>query len=217
MCKRMDNMAPSKAINSEIEITVLIEDKPAPADGDIPSKLKYEHGLSFFIRTGTVNFLFDAGQSRNFAVNAEKIGIDLTAADFAVISHGHYDHGGGIAGFLELNSSAPVYLHEKAGLPIYFSRKAAAKEDYIGLPQKPFSDFPERFTYISSHSQAAPGIHILCCSRISDRSPIFKNESFFNRDENGEHEETFIHEIFVVIERETDFTLITVCSHSNII
>jgi 7,8-dihydropterin-6-yl-methyl-4-(beta-D-ribofuranosyl)aminobenzene 5'-phosphate synthase len=217
MCGRMDNMPSEKAINSEIEVTVLIEDKPAPADGGSPSKLKHEHGLSFFIKTESANFLFDTGQSNNFAVNAEKTGIDLTTADFAVISHGHYDHGGGIGSFLELNKTAPVFLHEKAALPVYFSRKAASKEEYIGIPQKPLKEFPERFSYISSHIKAASGIHILCCSEISDRSPIFKNESFFKRDEKGEHEETFMHEIFVVIERDTDFILISGCSHSNII
>ena len=52
--------------------------------------------------------MFDTGQSELFSKNAEALGIDLGGVDIAVLSHGHYDHGGGLAKFLELNKTAPV-------------------------------------------------------------------------------------------------------------
>ena len=87
-----------------------------------------EHGLSLYIETGEYKILFDMGKTSAFADNAEKLGVDLAAVDFAVLSHGHYDHGGGLKRFLQINDHAPVYVSPDAFVPHY---NAAGKN--IGL------------------------------------------------------------------------------------
>lgn len=82
-----------------------------------------EHGLSFYIETGSSKLLFDMGQTDLFLKNAAALGADLSAVDTAFVSHGHYDHGGGLAAFLEINDHAPVYVHQKAFEP-HFSHKS---------------------------------------------------------------------------------------------
>ena len=71
--------------------------------------------------------LLDVGPGEEFVNNAKKLGVDLSAVDLCVISHGHDDHGGGLERFLRENSHAPVYLAEGA-----FDRHFAGKEE-IGL------------------------------------------------------------------------------------
>ncbi len=78
-----------------------------------------EHGLSIFIQTHGKNILFDAGSTDLPIINAAKLGIDLKEADLAVISHGHYDHTGGFPAFAEINSRAPIYIHEHALIPTF--------------------------------------------------------------------------------------------------
>ena len=90
--------------------------------------LAAEHGLSLFVETRRHNILFDSGQSAAFAGNAERMGVDLGRADLAVLSHGHYDHGGGLKRFLELNDHAPVYVSRCAFSPLF-----NAAGEYIGL------------------------------------------------------------------------------------
>ena len=80
-------------------------------------RLEAEHGLSLYIETEKHRILFDTGQSEAFARNAEALGIDLATVDIAFLSHGHYDHSGGLKRFFELNSQAPVYMHSMAFEP----------------------------------------------------------------------------------------------------
>ena len=73
--------------------------------------LTASHGLSLYIETPKHNILFDMGPDNEYIHNAEKLGVDLKAVDIAVLSHGHYDHGGGLAMFRLLNDHAKIYLH----------------------------------------------------------------------------------------------------------
>ena len=86
-----------------------------------------EHGLSLLIEAGGHAVLFDMGQSEAFADNAQKMGVDLNRVDAAVLSHGHYDHGGGLGRFFRENDHAPVYMHAQAFEPHY------SHERFIGL------------------------------------------------------------------------------------
>jgi 7,8-dihydropterin-6-yl-methyl-4-(beta-D-ribofuranosyl)aminobenzene 5'-phosphate synthase len=83
-------------------IKVLAENTSATND------LCSEHGLSLYIETKGHKLLFDTGASAFFAENAIKMNVDLSAVDLAVISHGHYDHGGGLKTFLNINTCARV-------------------------------------------------------------------------------------------------------------
>jgi 7,8-dihydropterin-6-yl-methyl-4-(beta-D-ribofuranosyl)aminobenzene 5'-phosphate synthase len=110
-----------------IRITILIDDKKSRPD------LNAEHGLSLWIEYGDKRILFDTGQSNALVGNAEKLGIDLAQTDAIVLSHGHYDHTGGLAAVLDIAAKAKVYLHPSALEP-KFSRKGA-KIQSIGMPE----------------------------------------------------------------------------------
>ena len=103
-----------------MKITVLAENTLSEKISQpLKEKLKTEHGLSLFIETENHKILFDMGQTNIFIENAKHLELDLENVDFAILSHGHYDHGGlhssenqlfGVSGFLLLNKSAPIFL-----------------------------------------------------------------------------------------------------------
>lgn len=95
-----------------------------------------EHGLSLYIETGEHKILFDTGVSPAFAENAEKLGVDLAQVDTVIISHGHYDHTGGLATFLKLNDKGKIYISRHA-FNHFMARREGGRLEYIGLPELP--------------------------------------------------------------------------------
>ena len=91
-----------------------------------------EHGLSYFVEACGKRFFFDLGADGAFLGNARALGRDPASAGFAVISHGHYDHGGGLAAFLDANPSAKVYIR-KGAFDRRYSHKPGCELEYIGL------------------------------------------------------------------------------------
>jgi len=90
-----------------------------------------EHGLSLHIQSLNHSILFDMGQGTLFASNAEQLGVSIRDIDTAIVSHGHYDHGGGLATFLSCNPDSRVYIHREAFQPHYSLRDDGLH--YIGL------------------------------------------------------------------------------------
>ncbi len=110
-----------------ISITVLCDDVAQAG-------LMAEHGLSFWIETPSGNVLFDTGQGVAMMQNANALGVGLAWADAVVLSHGHYDHTGGLSAALNAAKNATIYLHSAALEPKY-TRDAGGTVRSIGMPE----------------------------------------------------------------------------------
>ncbi len=84
----------------KIKITTLSDNTVAQGG----KQLIGEHGLSFCIETGNQKILFDTGQGIAISNNAGVLGIDLSRIDAVILSHGHYDHSGGLKSLLGYNT-----------------------------------------------------------------------------------------------------------------
>ena len=87
-------------------VTILIENTCVTQRDNLAA----EHGLSLHIRANGTEILFDTGAGGAFADNAARLDVQLDTVQAAVISHHHYDHGGGLARFFQANTQAPVYM-----------------------------------------------------------------------------------------------------------
>ncbi|MFW6159216.1 MAG: MBL fold metallo-hydrolase [Planctomycetota bacterium] len=93
-----------------VRCTVLIENSAGRAD------LAAEHGFSAWIDTGSHRVLFDTGTSGAVVQNAEALGVDLSRADVIVLSHGHYDHVGGLPAVCKETAGAVICSHPDANV-----------------------------------------------------------------------------------------------------
>lgn len=109
-------------------ITVLVENTA------IGRGLLAEHGLSFWIEHAGHRLLFDTGQGYVLRNNADRLGIPLETADAVVLSHGHYDHTGGLADVLNMERPPAVFLHPAALAPRYSCRPGETPRE-IGMPE----------------------------------------------------------------------------------
>ncbi len=167
-----------------------------------------EHGLSLYIETNSHKILFDIGQTDMFARNAYKLGIDLSQVDIAILSHGHYDHGGGLETFLSINDKAPVYISEHAFEPHY-----NGVNKYIGLDTS--LEGNPRLIHNMGELTIAPGLTLYTCNNLAKSHDL---GSFgLNMMVNDELvPDDFRHEHYLLIEEADKRVLISGCSHKGI-
>jgi 7,8-dihydropterin-6-yl-methyl-4-(beta-D-ribofuranosyl)aminobenzene 5'-phosphate synthase len=134
-----------------LKITIVVDNQAG--DG-----LLAEHGLSLWIDTGATRILFDTGQGAALADNARQLGIGLEQADILVLSHGHYDHTGGIPHVLQSARKINVYCHAAAVQPRYVVREGTATA--IRMPSASMSaidKLPEKNLYWTSRARLVAG------------------------------------------------------------
>ena len=95
-----------------VKLTILV-------DNNAKEGLIAEHGYSLWIETHTQILLFDTGNKLALQENARQLGKDLSTVGSLILSHGHYDHTGGVETVLEQSKTAEIYLHQGAFQPRY--------------------------------------------------------------------------------------------------
>lgn len=172
----------------------------------------YEHGLCFYIETKNHKLLLDTGASNAFIGNAKMLGIDLTKVDTVIISHGHYDHTGGILAFADLNPNAKIYIQKSAQGAFYNYRNQ--EEKYIGMDER-----------ISTLSQV---VFLEGDLKIDEELLIFTgvmgrklwpkgNEILKKKCGDNFVQDDFCHEQYLVITEDDKRVLLSGCAHNGIL
>lgn len=190
-----------------MRITTLVE------NNSINAALGAEHGLSLLIEYRGGALLFDTGKSDLFLKNALALGCEIKSLDFAVISHGHYDHGGGLRALIETNGMAPVYMRKSAFDAHRANRPNGEPED-IGLDPALLES--GRFRFTSEREEIRPGLTLF--SGVRERELFSGCNAEILKLEDGEYvPDTFEHEQNLLLTEGNKTLLVAGCAHSGIV
>ena len=177
------------------------------------AKCPAEHGLSLYIEADGRRILMDAGASPLIAANADRLGIDLSSVDLAVLSHGHYDHGGGLPAFSKSNHSAPIYVQSSAFGDFYSDHGLKEGLVYIGLPD-PVRGLP-RLRLIDGSLEIDRSISVF--SGISGARPFpSANRTLKMKTGDALRNDDFRHEQCLVVRENGVTALFSGCAHHGI-
>lgn len=172
-----------------------------------------EHGLSLYITLNNGrNMLFDMGQGDLFLKNAQLLGCDIKDVDSAIVSHGHYDHGGGLRCFMNLNDKAKVYIQQPAFEPHYSMKEYGLK--YIGLDESLKTDFSDRLVMCGEICALCEGVTLFTCGEKKYPQPE-GNSLLYGSDERSNDD--FSHEQSVLIIEGDKVVLFAGCAHCGIL
>ena len=186
-----------------MQITVLMENSTQNPT------LAAEHGLSLFIRHGGRSWLLDAGASGDFVKNADALGLPPEQVQAAILSHGHYDHGGGLAAFFARNHAAPVYAMRAAG-ECYLSGDGPDRHP-IGLPDTVLPRYAGRFVWLDGPLQPAPGVTLLPHT-TPGLAAIGAARKLYRAGAGQIEPDDFRHELTAVFETDAGLVAVNSCS-----
>ncbi len=178
-----------------------------------------EHGFSMYIESGDRKILFDTGCGTLFLENARQLGVDLSAIDTLIISHGHYDHGGGVRSLLDTFSYTSLTMYTGEG---FFNRKFVREEEgerYTGVDYDAAFLVEKGIDYQTvGRDPVMIGEGIYLISRFTGKEENDDlNPRFLIEDKKGVHIDLFNDEVSLVFETPDGLILITGCSHPGIL
>ena len=195
--------------------------------------LQCQHGLSLYIETERHKILVDSGANALFAENAEVLGVDLSQVDIAVLSHGHYDHAGGLSRFLELNHTAKLYIKQEAfenychPIRKIIESETSSEEayKYIGIDNVKLQTGSLTAKELKNHPQV---VLVSGDMKIDEELSLMTgitgrvcfpstNHSLLVRTEDGYQQDDFQHEQSLVISEGDKRVLISGCAHCGIV
>lgn len=193
-----------------LSITILVDNRAGQG-------LSGEHGFALWIETRTERILFDTGQGAALADNARKLGVGLEQTDRIVLSHGHYDHTGGIPGATSRAPQAEVYCHPGVVLPRYSIRNGAPKP--IQMPRESMTALDK----LPSHQLHWVQQPARLAEEVGITGPIPRETGFedtggpFYLDAEGKRSDPITDDLAVWIRTAAGLVVCVGCSHAGLV
>jgi 7,8-dihydropterin-6-yl-methyl-4-(beta-D-ribofuranosyl)aminobenzene 5'-phosphate synthase len=198
-------------MHDSVNVTILV-------DNTAGEGLIAEHGLSFWIETEGTHILFDTGQGNALESNAHVLDVDLGKTDILALSHGHYDHTGGLPYVLKQKASIEIYCHPGVVIPRYNVPSAGqAKASHMPQDAKIALNNlnSDNLHWVSAPMNIAPGIGIT--GPIPRRADFEDTGGPFFLDPDGRQVDLIDDDLALWIKTSRGLIIIVGCGHAGLL
>ena len=183
-----------------------------------------EHGLSVFIESGERKILFDLGATDIYLQNAKRMKIDLEQVDMVVVSHGHYDHTGGIPSFCGINHKAKIYIHNQAFETFYGLEDGKLDDEPCSIRWSPAQCKAVADRLVLTEGVTRISEDIIVSGTIPKGADFIPTERFFRKNADGSlTADPMEHEQFLAVRvrdhngQSKGYFVFSGCSHNGVI
>lgn len=171
-----------------------------------------EHGFSCLISFKDKKILFDTGQSSHIKKNGEVLNVRFDKVDFVVLSHGHYDHTGGLP-FI-FHNGLKIYAHEDISSE-HMRSPCPDEYEYIGIDKGFFATCNKSFIFNNTLFEIMPGV--ILSGRIKRYEPFDADDRLYLKKDDTFEKDMFLDEQYLVVCEDGAYSIFTGCSHAGII
>lgn len=198
---------------SKLRITVLVENTVGVTSG-----VTGEWGLAMLLDFGDERMLLDTGEQGNIVGNARALGIDLRLIDRVILSHGHYDHTGGLIQFLKVRGKVPAYAHPEIFSGHYGPGLRENEQKFIGVPFRleQLQSAGAEFYWVREPQELRPGVWL--SGEVPRRTEFERGDTRLVQNQDGMMVQDPLPDDFSVYYR-TDAGLIILlgCAHAGVV
>lgn len=196
----------------KLKITILAENSVI-----VPFDVIGEHGFSAFVETEDFSFLFDTGQGKALVNNATSLKKDLSSIKFLYLSHGHYDHTGGMADLLKIKSPLDVYAHPDMFSERYWFKDGVQKYIGVQFPRAYLESLGSNFVFHKDFREIEH--NIFSSGEVERNTPFEKIDAEMKvKNENGELVQDQIWDDYsMAIKTSKGLVVILGCAHAGIV
>jgi 7,8-dihydropterin-6-yl-methyl-4-(beta-D-ribofuranosyl)aminobenzene 5'-phosphate synthase len=179
-----------------------------------------EHGFSAFIETDQGNYLFDTGSGRSIVPNSLALNKDLKSIRKIFLSHGHYDHTGGLPEVLKLKGKVDVHAHPH----VFLDRIAVLKEEdreikrFIGILYKKryLESLGANFVFNTDFTEVEKGLFLT--GEVPRQTNFEKPDPrLFSEMDGAMTNDLFLDDQSLILDTDKGIVLILGCAHSGMI
>ena len=195
----------------DLRITVLAENTVRQAN------LLAEHGLAFWVEANGYRVLFDTGQGKVLRGNAKHLTIPLDSTETLVVSHGHFDHTGGLKDVLGAAGQIDLYLHP-AALEEKYYREKTLPHRAIGIPgldEQALRRQTNSLTWTREPTELIEGVHVT--GEIPRRNDFEDTGGPFYRDSSCTEADPLPDDQALYIETTTGLVVVLGCAHAGVV